>query len=315
MKILVTGGTGLLGKAIEEIANKDNSPHEFIFASSKTCDLRNYNETLMYFSLKKPDYVIHLAANVGGLFKNLEQNLTMYEENMMINFNVLRACHLNGIKNCLSILSTCIFPDTTTYPINETMLHNGYPHTSNSGYSFAKRMLEVHSSIYNKTYNYNYKCIIPTNLYGKHDNYSIENGHVIPALIHKCFNEANSMKVNKWVNVWGTGKPLRQFLYVNDLAKIILHSVDNITWQKNNNTLIVAPDEEVSILSVSSIIGHQFNLKNIKLNPDKADGQYKKTADNSLFKYYFKDFNFTEFEVGIKETCEYFKHNYNTIRK
>ena len=313
MKILVTGGSGLVGKALKEEAI--GSEHKWIFSNSKTCDLRNFNETVTYFSMRKPDCIIHLAANVGGLFKNLEHNVEMYEDNMLMNFNVLRACHELQIKNCLCILSTCIFPNKTEYPINETMLHNGPPHDSNSGYSYAKRMLDIHCKLYNDKYNYNYKCLIPTNLYGKHDNYSIENGHVIPGLIHKCYIESTSNKVNKWVNVWGTGKPLRQFLYVNDLARVIISSAENITWQKDATSIIVAPSEEISILNVSTIIGKEFNLNNIKLHPEKSDGQYKKTADNSLFKKYFPDFEFTPFEKGIKETCQHFIKNYSDVRK
>ena len=313
MRILVTGGSGLVGTALKE--EVVGSEHTWIFSSSSICDLREYSQVLLYFSTRKPDYVVHLAANVGGLFKNLEHNVKMYEDNMLMNFNVLRACHEIKITNCLCILSTCIFPDKTTYPINETMLHNGEPHNSNAGYSYSKRMLDIHCKLYNDKYNYNYKCLIPTNLYGKHDNYSIENGHVIPGLIHKCFLESNANKINKWVNVWGTGQPLRQFLYVNDLARVIIESIENITWQKNNTSLIVAPTEEISILSVSSIIGKEFNLKNIKLHPEKSDGQYKKTADNSLFKVHFPDFQFTSFEKGIQETCQYFKTNYNDVRK
>lgn len=313
MRILVTGGSGLVGKALRE--ESLNTTHEWFFSNSQICDLRDYRETATYFASKKPDYVIHLAANVGGLFKNLDNNLIMYEENMLINFNVLRACHENGIKNCISLLSTCIFPDKTSYPINETMLHNGPPHLSNEGYSYAKRLLDVHCKLYNSKYNYNYKCIIPTNLYGKHDNFSIKNGHVIPALIHKCYLESSSKKVNKWVNVWGTGQPLRQFLYVNDLAKIIINSIDNITWQKEHNSLIVAPTEEISILEVSTIIGKQFRLNNIRLHPEKSDGQYKKTADNSLFKKYFPNFQFVSFENGITNTCRHFFENYSDVRK
>lgn len=192
------------------------------------CDLRNYKNTKLYFGEKSPDYVIHLAANVGGLFKNLENNVSMYEDNMLINFNVLRACHENKIKNCISLLSTCIFPDNTTYPIDETMLHKGPPHESNEGYSYAKRLLDVHCKLYNNKYGYNFKCIIPTNLYGKYDNYYLTDGHIVPALIHKCYLESNSSKVNKLINVWETGTPLRKFLYVNDLAKILIASIESI---------------------------------------------------------------------------------------
>ena len=313
MKILVTGGSGLVGQALKE--EVVGSEHTWIFSNSGICDLREFSQVLLYFGTRKPDYVVHLAANVGGLFKNLEHNVEMYEDNMLMNFNVLRACHQLKITNCLCILSTCIFPNKTLYPINEAMLHNGPPHDSNSGYSYAKRMLDIHCKLYNDKHGYNYKCLIPTNLYGKHDNYSIENGHVIPGLIHKCYLESSSNKVNKWVNVWGTGKPLRQFLYVNDLARVIISSIDNTTWQKETTSMIVAPTEEISILSVSSTIGKEFGLKNIKLHPEKSDGQYKKTADNSLFKKHFSDFEFTPFEKGIKETCMHFIRNYSDVRK
>ena len=313
MRILVTGASGLVGNAILE--ESKSTKYEWIFLNSSMCDLRNYENTKLYFEEKSPDYVVHLAANVGGLFKNLENNVTMYEDNMMINFNVLRSCHENGIKNCISLLSTCIFPNNTTYPIDETMLHKGPPHESNEGYSYAKRLLDVHCKLYNNKYGYNFKCIIPTNLYGKYDNYSLTDGHVVPALIHKCYLESNSNKVNKWINVWGTGTPLRQFLYVNDLAKILIASIKSITWQKDHNSLIVAPSKEYSIIDISSKIGKQFGLNNISLHKDKSDGQYKKTADNTLFKKYYPEFQFKSFEEGIKDTCDFFKRNYEDVRK
>ena len=147
MKILVTGGSGLVGQALKE--EVIGSEHTWVFSNSGICDLRDYSQVLLYLGTRKPDFVVHLAANVGGLFKNLEHNVEMYEDNMLINFNILRACHQTNIKNCLCILSTCIFPNKTLYPINEEMLHNGPPHDSNSGYSYAKRMLDVHCKLYN----------------------------------------------------------------------------------------------------------------------------------------------------------------------
>ena len=129
-----------------------------------------------------------------------------------MNDNVLSCSHKYGIKKVVSCLSTCIFPDKTTYPINETMLHNGPPHLSNDAYAYSKRMLEVQSKAYQEQYGDNFICVIPTNIYGENDNYNLENAHVIPALIHKCYN---AKKNNKKFIVCGTGSPLRQFIYSN----------------------------------------------------------------------------------------------------
>lgn len=146
---------------------------------------RDREATLELFKKIKPTYVIHCAAIVGGLFKNMKNNLTMYQANMAINRNVLEACHEVNVTKLVSILSTCIFPDKIeSYPFDESIIHLGPPHTSNEGYAYAKRMLDVESRLYCKQYNVNYVSVIPTNIYGPYDNYHLEDAHVVPALIH-----------------------------------------------------------------------------------------------------------------------------------
>ncbi len=147
MKILVTGGTGLVGYGIQSI-QQEYPNFEFMFLSSKDCDLSDYKQVNKLFEKEKPDFVIHLAAYVGGLFKNMNQKIDMFEKNMLINLNVLKYSHQYNVKKVVSCLSTCIFPDKTTYPINEQMLHDGAPHNSNDAYAYAKRMLEVQSKAY-----------------------------------------------------------------------------------------------------------------------------------------------------------------------
>ena len=220
--ILITGGTGLVGKAIQTVST--NYDYKFIFLSSKDCDLTSYSNTLYTFSSYNPDYVIHLAACVGGLFKNMAYKVDMYEKNILINLNVLKVCHEIKVKKLISCLSTCIFPDKTTYPINETMLHNGPPHTSNDAYAYAKRMLEVQSRAYQEQYGDNFICIIPTNIYGSYDNFNLQDSHVIPGLIHKCYL---AKKENKPFVIAGSGTPLRQFIYSEDLAILILWTIEN----------------------------------------------------------------------------------------
>lgn len=310
MKILVTGSSGLVGSAVKKIS--PNYSHEFIFTTSKDGDLTNYNDTLKLFSYYKPDCVIHLAACVGGLFKNMNYKVDMFEKNVLINFNVVKACHEVNVEKLICCLSTCIFPDKTSYPINETMLHNGPPHNSNDAYAYAKRMLEIHCKTYQEQYDRNYICVIPTNIYGPNDNYNLKDGHVIPALTHRCYL---AKKENKPFVVLGSGSPLRQFIFSEDLAKLFLWTVDNY---KENSSLILSVGEknEVSIKKVATEIAKSFNYEHMmKFDTNYSDGQYKKTADNTKLISLAGQIVFTSMEEGIKENTKWFVENFDSARK
>lgn len=310
MKILITGGSGLVGYGIKQI--EKNYGHEFVFLSSKDCDLSNLEQTKSMFELQKPDCVIHLAAYVGGLFKNMNYKVDMYEKNTLINFNVLKCCHDFKIKKVVSCLSTCIFPDKTTYPINETMLHNGAPHTSNDAYAYSKRMLEVHSKAYQEQYGDNFVCVIPTNIYGENDNYSLEDGHVIPSLIHKCYL---AKQQNKKFIVRGTGKPLRQFIYSQDLAQLIVWVTENYD-DKESLILSVGENDEVSIEHVAREIAKAFDYEH-KMDFDSSfsDGQFKKTADNNKLVNLYGEYEFISIQEGIHKSVNWFIENYTNCRK
>ncbi|NWU14765.1 FCL synthase, partial [Cephalopterus ornatus] len=168
------------------------------------------SETRALFERHRPTHVIHLAAMVGGLFKNIRSNLDFWRTNVHINDNVLHSAHEAGVEKVVSCLSTCIFPDKTTYPIDETMIHDGPPHGSNFGYSYAKRMIDVQNRGYSEQHGRRFTAVIPTNVFGPHDNFSIEDGHVLPGLIHKVHLAKQSGSA---LTVWGTGKPRRQFIY------------------------------------------------------------------------------------------------------
>jgi GDP-L-fucose synthase len=309
--ILVTGGSGLVGSAIQAIV-KNYSKYKFIFINSSDCDLTNYDKTLIYFTKIHPSYIIHLAANVGGLFKNISQKVDMYEKNMMINFNVIKIAHIIGVKKMISCLSTCVFPDKTSYPMNEFMLHNGPPHYSNDAYAYAKRMIEIHSKIYNEQYGTNFICVIPTNIYGKNDNFNLKDAHVIPALIHKCYLAKMN---NQDFIVAGSGKPLRQFIYSKDLAKLILWCLESYN---EKSSLILSPDEsdEISIGDIAKIIAKKFDYyERLIFDKTRSDGQFKKTVDNSKLISLYPDFQFTNINHGIEKTIEWFITNYNICRK
>jgi GDP-L-fucose synthase len=306
-KIVVTGGFGLVGNGIRTVSKEYESQYDFIFISSKDFDLTKMEDTQAMFEKYTPNYVIHLAACVGGLFKNMNYRVEMLEKNLMINYNVVKCAHEFHVEKLIACLSTCIFPDTAvTYPIDETMLHNGPPHDSNYTYSYAKRMLEIHCRAYRESYGDCFYCIVPTNIYGPHDNFDLENGHVLPSLIHKCFL---AKQQNEDFIIRGSGRPLRQFIFSFDLAKMIL-----ILLEKNiTDTIILSvPEEhEISIGEMGTIIAENFDyVDKIRFDSNYSDGQYKKTVDIQKWRENIgNDFVFTNIQDGIKQTIEWFVSN------
>jgi len=318
-KIIVTGGYGLVGHAIQEIMksndaieanNINNKKKEFIFVSSKDFDLTSIEETKKMFETHQPTKVIHLAANVGGLFKNMNQKVDMLEKNLMINYNVVKSAHHYKVEKLVACLSTCIFPDKIDeYPIMEEMLHNGPPHFSNDAYAYSKRMLEIHCMAYRENFGDNFICVSPTNVYGPHDNFDLENGHVLPVLIHRCYL---AKQTNQDFIVRGTGKPLRQFIFSQDLAQLILLVLDKS--DESNTILSTSEKEEVTIKEVATIIAKCFDYEDrIVFDTNYSDGQYKKTVSNEKIQELIRrekpDFQFKLIEEGIQKTVEWFSNN------
>jgi GDP-L-fucose synthase len=312
--ILVTGGSGLVGTAISKvvIGGECRVNENWKFISSSDCDLADLQAVRQLFEAVKPTHVIHLAAMVGGLFHNMSHNLEFFTKNMAINQNVLQCCHEFDVKKCVSCLSTCIFPDKTTYPIDETMIHNGPPHPSNFGYSYAKRMIDVLNHGYASEHNRKYTAVIPCNVFGPHDNYNLESAHVIPALIHKTYL---AKKEGKKLEALGTGKPLRQFIYSMDLAKLIIWTVRHYD-EIDPIILSVGEEDEVTISDAVNAVLEASDYKDqVIFNTDKADGQHKKTASNAKLRQYLPDFKFTPFNEAIKESVKWFVENYENARK
>ena len=269
-------------------------------------------ETEAIFAKHKPTHVIHLAALVGGLFANMSRNCDFFRDNMKMNDNILASSHKHKVQKVVSCLSTCIFPDKTSYPIDETMVHNGPPHSSNFGYSYAKRMIDVQNKAYHEQHGCQFTSIIPCNVFGPHDNFNIQQGHVIPGLI----NKAHQAKKNGTAfEIWGTGAPLRQFIYSLDLAKL---TVWVMREYQEIEPIILATDEadEVSIKDVAMMVLEASEFKGeVKFLTDKADGQFKKTASNAKLRKYLPDFKFVPTKQAIQETVKWFEDNYETARK
>lgn len=315
--ILVTGGSGLIGRAVQKVV-ADGSPREtkesWIFLSSKEVDLIDRAATFDYFRRQKPTHVLHLAALVGGLFRNLSFNLDFFRDNMTINDNVLAAAHDVGVTKVVSCLSTCIFPDKTAYPIDETMVHDGPPHDSNFGYAYAKRMIDVLNRGYKLQHGRNYTSVIPTNVFGPHDNFNIQDGHVIPGLIHKCHL---AKQKGEQLTVWGSGTPMRQFIFSEDLAKLMVWAVRHYD-DVDPLILSVGEEDEISIRAAAETVASAMGMdpsKDIVYDTSKADGQFKKTASNGKLRKLLPDFQFTPFATAIQTSCQWFRDNYETARK
>ena len=301
-KILVTGGYGLVGSEF--------SSDKFYRLSSEETDLRIGSDVNKLLSQNKFDSLIHCAGKVGGIAANMNYKGEYFYENVMINTNVIESARKNNIENLVAFLSTCVFPDKVDYPLNEKKIHLGPPHFSNDAYAHSKRMADIQIRAYKEQYGLNYKSVIPTNIYGPNDNYSITNGHVIPSLIHKCFL-ARENKTD--FVIWGSGNPLREFIFSKDIAKLTEWVLENYN---ENEPIILSTSEEISIKKVVEIIVEIMNFKgNVTYDTSKPEGQFRKPSDNSKIKNYLPNFKFTTLYDGLKETIEYFEKNYNVVRK
>ena len=293
MKILVTGGNGLVGKHLQDILP------DAIYVSSKDYDLTQSYQVHRLMYKERPDVVIHLAARVGGILDNITNPVDYLEQNILINTNVLKHCHQFNVSKVISILSTCIYPDVVdTYPMKEEVLFNGPPPPDNFAYAMSKRCMATQMDSYVKQHNKQWSYLIPCNLYGEHDKYEEHHSHFVSALIKKIHEAKDS------VEIWGTGKPLRQFMYAGDLARVIKYMIDNDVVDNFN----VAPDYVHSIEEITKIGMESCGKGDLKIVYDntKPDGQYRKDVDSSKLISVMKDFKFTSLEEGIRRVYDNF---------
>jgi GDP-L-fucose synthase len=298
-KLLVTGGNGLVGSSITSDVK-----------IGKEYDLRNIEETNKMFEYHKPTHVIHCAGKVGGLSANMNYKGEFFYDNIMINTNVIESARKHNVKKLVSFLSTCVFPDNIEYPITEKKIHLGAPHFSNYPYAYAKRMADIQIRAYREQYGLEYVSVIPTNIYGPNDNFSLDTGHVIPMLLHKMYN---ALRDNSNFVVWGSGTPLREFIYSKDIAKLSEWALDNYN---ESEPIIFSNSNEISIKDLVDLLVNELNFKGkVIFDKTKPDGQFRKPSDNSKLKSYLPNFEFTPIEQGLKETINWFIENYENTRK
>jgi len=292
MKYLVTGGTGMVGRHLQQIKP------EWRYLSSTDCDLTDERAVDTLLEKENPDGIIHLAAKVGGILQNMAQPADFYDQNIKMNSNILIAARKHGIKNFLAILSTCMYPDVVeNYPMTEEDVHLGPPAQANFSYAYTKRCMAVQIEAYKKQDELNYNYLIPCNLYGEHDNFSDSNkSHFITALIQKIMEAEESG--NTYITLFGSGRPMRQFMHAGDLARVIARVVDeNIKVSFN----VAPPNQNYSINEMArmslKVLAHEH--WEIQYDADKPDGQFRKDVSCQKMVEHLGEFEFTPLEQGV----------------
>tara|TARA_A100001515_G_scaffold67712_1_gene53860 strand:- start:1114 stop:2046 length:933 start_codon:yes stop_codon:yes gene_type:complete len=303
--LIITGGTGMVGSAFKRTLPKAEYPNRGeLWSMTKTvfCEKEFFNKN-----------IIHLAAKVGGVKANTNEIADFYLENSNLNQRLLDAAHRGKANKVLSLLSTCVYPDAPyiNYPLTEDQLHLGPPHHSNFGYAYAKRMVDVMSRAYRQQHCCNFITAIPNNLYGQNDNFDLETGHVIPALIRKVWEA----KINKepYVLCWGDGSPLREFTYSEDIVHIVLFLMKKYDEPEPIN---IGNTDEYSIREVANMICDILKYDGeLRWQSDQPSGQHRKPSSNQkLLDLGWKKQDYTPLKEGLKKTCEWFIMNYPNIR-
>jgi GDP-L-fucose synthase len=305
-KVLLTGGSGFLGShLVDNLLNKRGVLRSQIsIPSHEDCDLKIWSNCQK--AVADIDIVIHLAARVGGIGFNQKYPGTLFFDNILMGTQLIEAARIEGVQKFVQLGTVCAYPKFTPTPFKEDDLWNGYPEETNAPYGIAKKALLVMAQAYRQQYGMNVIYLLPVNLYGPGDNFDLESSHVIPAFIRK-FTEA-VRKGEKVVNVWGTGKASREFLYVEDAAEGIISAAERYDKPGPVNLGI---GKEITIKELVSLVGRISGFQGqIIWDASKPDGQPRRCLDISRAK---KEFGFeakTDLDVGLQRTIEWYRRNY-----
>jgi len=301
-KILLTGGVGFLGRFVFKKLLEGGVKEDDIFIPRiKNYDLRKKEDCLEI--TKGKDIVIHLAAKVGGINFNKENPATTFYDNASMALNIIDASYKNNVKKFVGIGSVCEYPKFTPVPFQEAHLWDGYPEETNAPYGLAKKMMLVQSQAYRQQYGFNAIHLLLINMYGPGDNFNLDTSHVIAALIKKV---ADAKKEGKdYIEVWGTGKATREFLYVEDAAEAIILATEKYDKPDPVN---IGSSTEISIKDLVETICRLMDFKGeIRSDISKPDGQPRRRLDVSRAE---KEFGFraqTNFEIGLQKTIEWYR--------
>lgn len=308
--ILITGANGFLGSHVVEKFLTRGIPKKNLFLpKSAELDLRKWENCEK--AVKNCEVVVHLAARVGGIGYNQEKPGELFYDNIIMGTQLMEAARLAGVEKFVAIGTICAYPKFTPVPFKEENIWNGYPEETNAPYGLAKKMLLVQAQAYRAQYNFNAVYLLPVNLYGPRDNFNPKSSHVIPALLKK-FIEAKEGKI-PYVEVWGTGKATREFLFVEDAAEGIVLAAERY---EKGEPVNLGSGMEISIKDLVNLIARLVDYRGeIRWDPSKPDGQPRRMLDTTRAE---KEFGFrakTTFEEGLKKTIEWYMVNKALLAK
>lgn len=300
-KVYITGHRGMLGSETLKLF-KAQGYSNIITTTHTELDLRNQPAVNEFFSKQKPDYVIHIAAKVGGIKANIDNPAIFLYDNLMMQANVIHAAYSNGVKKFVFIASSCIYPAESIQPMKENYLLDGKLEPTNEGYAIGKitgiKLLET----YNKQYGFNGVTLIPSNLYGPNDTFNLDHAHVLSALVKRFVDgkESNAPAIN----LWGTGIARREFLHVSDFSKAILHFFEYYNKQDNIN---IGSGKDISIKELAELIAAKVGyIGELKWDASKPNGMLKKCMDvSNMIKEGFQPN--IPLEKGIEQVIESYK--------
>ena len=299
-KVLVTGGTGFLGRTLTRYLHDLN--YEVFSIGSKYWDLRNQNLCDTLLSQVEPDVIIHAAGSVGGIGANQENPGKFMYENMIMGANMIEASRTHEIEKFVLLGTVCAYPKHTPVPFSESELWNGYPEETNAPYGIAKKALMKLVEVYHEQYEMNGACLIPVNMYGPYDHFNLTSSHVIPALILKFYNAMKNGEQK--VTLWGTGTVSREFLYAADCCEAIELAIQKDVGPEPIN---VGTGKEITIANLAAEIAEQMGFEGeIIYDSSRPDGQPRRCLDIERAKDRLGFEAKTDLQTGLKQTIEWF---------
>ncbi|MGA2467026.1 MAG: NAD-dependent epimerase/dehydratase family protein [Thermodesulfobacteriota bacterium] len=303
-KILVTGSTGVLGTAVRAIS-RDYPEMEFVFITSKECDITDALATLQTVRKHCPDAIFHLAAVSGGIGLSMKHQATMLRDNTLMALSILEAARRCNVKKTIMTLTTGMYPVNAALPLNEDNIHDGYPHDSNFGSSFAKRLIDPAIRAYREEFEINVVGLVPSGIFGENDNFNYDDAPMLPSLIRRFYESRNN---NSDIVIWGDGKPLREYTYSRDLAKIYMWALENYN---DAQVINIGTTEENSVADIAYMIADIMGIsrRRIVFDATKPKGIFRKNTDNSRFMA-ISNFKYTPFLEGLEKTIRWFSDAY-----
>lgn len=304
-KIMVTGGSAVAGGGLRDIASKEFGDREFLFPSSRECNLLSYDSARAYVAAHRPDAVIHFAAVSGSVVLNAKKPATLLRDNLLMNLHVAEAARECGVSRVLMTLSASAYPAHAPVPLKEESLHDGYPHETNYAYDFAKRIVDPLARAYRIEYGIEIVGIIPGAIIGPRSNFNPKSSTAVPALIRRFYEGREG---NAPLLVWGDGTPVRQFTSGEDIGRIAMWCIDHCPPATMLN---VSTPEETSIREAAEYIADFLGIDcaRIVFDTSKPAGTYRQSVDSSKF-LCLSGFTYMPTRETIRKTVAYFVEHY-----